>query len=291
MTRDQTPRELLVIILDEPDRLQPVLQGLYEAHVPGATVLESWGGYTAHSWLEDIGLGGFARLFHQGESKQKTIMAVMDSALVEGAIAATEKAVEGFGRPHSGFLFSIPLSHTVGLHKRKQPDVVAEPVVSELDVRIRKMPVREASEHIESDLVIVQSNASLAEINREMLKAPSSHVAAVVSRENHLIGLVTLRQLADHVFFGIMPELFFSEVHDRERAEEFGRMTTVRSASDIMIDPVAVHADDPINEAFRLMHEHELSGLPMVNDSNNVVGFISLLELLELVQRQEFNYE
>lgn len=289
MAREQKPRELLVVILDEEERLQDLLTSLYNVGVPGATVLNSVGGYTTHSWLEDIGLSGIARLFHQKEIEQRMVFAVMDSDLIDRAIAAAEEVVEGFGRPHSGFLFTLPVSHTVGLFKRPQPAPVTPPIVTDTDVQVRDMPIAQAAQLIESGQIVVPSNASLADIIKAMSKNPSTHVAAVVSRENHLIGLVTLRDLADRVFFGIMPELFFSEVSDRTRAEEFGKMSTDRSASDFMIDPVAVHMDDPVSEAFRLMHTNNLSGLPVVDDNNHVVEFVGLMELLELVLTREEN--
>ncbi len=287
MAREQSSRELMVIILEEDDRLQALLEGLYDAGVPGVTVIDSVGGYRTHSWLEDIGLGGIANLFQGRNNTQTMLFSVMEADIVDGAIAAAEQAVGGFGRPKSGILFTIPVGRTVGLYKRKEPQPETKPYVSELDVRIRDMPVKEAADLIKSDIITIPANASMFEVVIAMRENPSTHVAAVVSREEHLLGLVTLRLLADHVFFGIMPELFFSEVIDQEQAEEFGRMSSVRSVSDCMMPPVAVHASDPVREAFRIMHENKLSGLPIIDDENHVVGCLSLLELLTLVIKEE----
>jgi len=287
VTRKQTSRELLVIILEDAGLLQVVLQKLYDAGVTGVTVIDSVGGYRTQSWLKDIGLGGIVNLFQNRDNAQKMLLSVMESDLVDGAIAAAEQAVDGFGRPESGILFTIPIGHTVGLYKRKVPKVESEPFVSELDVRIRDMPVKQAADFISSDVVTIPSNASMSEVVMAMQKNPSTHVAAVVSREDHLLGLVTLRSLADHVFFGILPELFFSEVFDQEQAEEFGKMSKVRSVSDCMIPPISVHASDSVREAFRRMHKNKLSGLPIIDDYNHVVGFLGLLELLTLVINKE----
>lgn len=283
MVREQTSRDLMVIILEDEDRLQALLQGLYDVGVPGVTVVDSVGGYRTHSWLEDIGLGGIANLFQSRNNTQKMLLSVMEHDVVDGAVAAAEQAVGGFGRPESGILFTIPVGHTVGLYKRKKPPLETEPFVSDLDVRIRDMPVKQAADLIKSDIVTIPANASMFEVVNAMKENPSTHVAAVVSREEHLLGLVTLRSLADHVFFSIMPELFFSEVFDQERAEEFGRMSGVRSVSDCMMPPVAVRASDPVREAFRIMHENQLSGLPIVDGDNHVIGCLGLLELLTLV--------
>ena len=286
MAREQTSRELMVIILEDEDRLQALLQGLYDAEVPGVTVIDSVGGYRTHSWLEDIGLGGIANLFQSRANTQKMLLSVMEGDSVGGAIAAAEQAVGGFGRPESGILFTIPVGRTVGLYKRKKPQPDTEPYVTDVDVRIRDMPVKQAADLIKSDVVTIPSNASVFEAVIAMQKTPATHVAAIVSREAHLLGLVTLRSLADHVFFSIMPELFFSEVFDQERAEEFGKMSNVRSVSDCMMPAIAVHASDSVREAFRIMHENQLSGLPIIDDDNHVVGCLNLLELLTLVIKE-----
>jgi CBS domain-containing protein len=287
MVREQTPRELMVIILDDASRLQAVLKGLYDAGVPGVTVLDSAGGYRTHSWLEDLGLGGIANLIQNRDRSQRMILTVMEQDLIDGAIAAAEQAVDGFGRPDSGLLFTIPVGYTVGLFKRESSQDLSEPVVSRLDVQIRDMPVKQAAALIKSDVVTVSSNATIAEGVLAMEKNSSTNVAAVVSREDHLLGLVTLRSLADHIFFGIMPELFLGEVFDQEHAEKFSKMTNVHIVSDCMTPPISVHAEDPVRTAFRLMHENELSGLPIVDDDNHVIAFLSLRELLALVIREE----
>ena len=292
VARKQSSRELLVIILEDADRLQVLLEKLYDAGVTGVTVVDSVGGYRTQSWLKDIGLAGIVSLFQSRDNAQKMLLSVMESDLADSAIAAAEQAVGGFGRPESGILFTIPIRHTVGLYKRKDPPVESEPFVSNLDVRVRDMPVRQAADLIKSDVVIVPANAGMSEVVNAMQKNPSTQVAAVVSREDHLLGLVTLRSLADHVFFGIMPELFFSEVFDQEQAEEFGKMSKVRSVSDCMIPPIAVHASNSVREAFRLMHKNKLSGLPIIDDDNHIVGFLGLLELLTLViNKEDVTYE
>ena len=292
MVRKQSSRELLVIILEDADLLQVLLQKMYDAGVTGVTVIDSVGGYRTQSWLKDIGLGGIVNLLQNRDNAQKMLLSVMESDLVDSAIAAAEQAVGGFGHPESGILFTIPIGHTVGLYKRKATQIEAEPSISDLDVRIRDMPVRQAADIIKSDVVTVPANAGISEVVSAMQKSPSTQVAAVVSREDHLLGLVTLRLLADHVFFGIMPELFFSEVFDQEKAEEFGKMSNVRSVSDCMIPPISVHASNSVRDAFRLMHKNQLSGLPIVDDDNHVVGFLGLLELLTLViKKEDVTYE
>lgn len=279
----QTEQVLMIIILDDLSRLPGLIEKLYEAGVPGLTVMNSAGGRKTQSWLADVGLGGLARLFQSHESAQRTLLCLMPAAQLDAAIAAAEQAVGGFGRENSGVLFTIPVVRSLGLEKRiLPPTTTTKPEVSREDRVFREYPVAKALELQEIQPVIVPANASLEEVAAALLESPAAHVAAVVSSSEHLLGLVTLRGLADRIFLGIMPELFVKEIHDREQALAFSAMTKVRSVADFMIEPVSVQEHDPVSKAFKLMHEHQLSGLPVVDKQNHVIGFLSLLELLAL---------
>ena len=291
---DDETYELLVIILDDLERLPALLEALRDAGVSGSTLFDSIGGYRASTWLDEIGLSGIRKMFGAAEElKRRTLLAVVESEKIDGAIAAAEQAVGGFGRPDSGILFTIPITRVLGLHKRprtEESETIPVPDLAEL--AIREMPVSEAAKLLPIEPVVIDAGASLLEAVAAMSKSPSAHVAAVISSTGHLLGLVTLRNLADHIFFGIMPEVFYGEVTtDMDRSLDFGEMANVHNIADLMIDPVSVHASDTVGQAFRLMHMHNLSGLPIVDDNNHVVGFVGMLELLDLILKESTNHE
>ncbi len=291
---DDETYELLVIILDDLERLPALLEALRDAGVSGSTLFDSIGGYRASTWLDEIGLSGIRKMFGAAEElKRRTLLAVVENEKIDGAIAAAEQAVGGFGRPDSGILFTIPITRVLGLHKRPRTEEFETiPVPDLAELAIREMPVSEAAKLLSIEPVVVNSGASLLEAVAAMSKSPSAHVAAVISRTGHLLGLVTLRNLADHIFFGIMPEVFYGEVTtDMDRSLDFGEMANVHNIADLMIDPVSVHASDTVGQAFRLMHMHNLSGLPIVDDNNHVVGFVGMLELLDLILKESTNHE
>jgi len=277
--------ELLVIILDDLEKLPHLLESLTAAGVSGATLLDSIGGHRASTWLSEIGLSGLMRMFGTTELKRRTLLAVLDAAKLDAAIAAAEQAVGGFGRPNSGILFTVPISRVVGLQKRQRSEKSeTEPAVSSLDKSIRKMPVSEADKLLQIEPVLIPAGASLSDAVRAMRKSPSAQVGAVISPTGHLLGLVTQSALADHLFFSIIPELFYAaDVNSIDASMDFGKMANVHDISDIMIEPVAVQATDTVEKAFRLMHTHHLTGLPVVDEQAHVTGFVGLLELLELV--------
>jgi CBS domain-containing protein len=63
-----------------------------------------------------------------------------------------------------------------------------------------------------------------------------------------------------------------------------GRPTgaTILTVADIMtLDPVVIRADAPLEEAERLMRDRRISGLPVVDDFERLVGVISRTDLLD----------
>jgi CBS domain-containing protein len=291
--RDQSRYELLVIILDDLDRLPDLMASLFDAGVTGVTLFDSIGGYRVSNWLDEIGLSGLGKMFGASELRRRTLLAVVEEERVDGAVAAAEQAVGGFGRPNSGVLFTLPITRAIGMHKRPRSEASETLPAPDLeDLSIRDLPVSEAAKMLDIQPVTVPSGASLMEAIDALNQSPSAHVAAVVSRTGHLLGLVTLRRLADHGFFGITPEVFYGEVTtDMDRSLDFGEMANVHNISDLMIDPVSVHDSDTVKQAFRLMHQHDLTGLPIVDDNNHVVGFVGLLELLDLILKKQSAHE
>ena len=94
------------------------------------------------------------------------------------------------------------------------------------------------------------------------------------------MGLLALQALADNLFFHILPEEFLSEVTDLERVMQFAEKSRMRTAADAMQEAVWVKRGETVKEAFRRMHEHHLSGLPVVDERYHLIGYINLLGLL-----------
>jgi CBS domain-containing protein len=63
----------------------------------------------------------------------------------------------------------------------------------------------------------------------------------------------------------------------------------MRTAADAMQEPVWVKSGDTVKDAFKRMHEHRLSGLPVVDDQYQVVGYINLLEVMAACLRESQN--
>ena len=113
-----------------------------------------------------------------------------------------------------------------------------------------------------------------------MLAKPGVNVACVTSADGVLKGLLPLNVLTDDLFYHILPEEFISEVSDMEKMMDFAQRNRVRSAEDAMQEPVWVKLDDTVKDAFVLMHQHKLPGIPVIDGTYQVVGYINQLELL-----------
>ena len=282
---------LLVVILNDLSVLPDLLKHWQEIGVP-ATLLQSRGAYKTSSWLERVGLSMLGRAFETEEIEQRTLMSVIeDDELLERAIAEAERVVGGFDRPHSGLLFVLPVGRALGLKKRHRPsaeELIASPTLEtalgELE-RIRCVPVSEVLAVHDLQPAIVQPEDTLLDVAHKMLDHTNVTLACVVNEEGRLVGIVRLLAIANDLFMQLMPEEFLHELSELEEAFEYAERFKHRRAADVMEEAVAVQANDTIRTAFARMHDHKLPGLPVVDETNHVIGYINLLEMLALVAR------
>lgn len=281
---------LLVVILDDLKPMPDLLQALQAIGVPGITILQSVGGYRVSSWLNRVGLGALDRLFETEEVRRRTLLAAIeDDELLERAIAEAERVMGGFDRPRSGLLLVLPVVQVRGLHKVQPRSVSGQlpPAVQPDWLVQRDTPVEVVLNILDLKPTIVQPDIPLDQVAHAMLDQCNVHVACVVAEDGRLVGLLNLSNLADDLFFHIMPEEFFSEVTDLEHVMRYAEKSRIRTAADAMQPPVWVKRQDTVKDAFKRMHEHGLSGLPVVDDRYHVVGFINLLELLAVCFKRQ----
>lgn len=281
---------LLMVILDDLSCLPDLLQAWREIGVPGTTIVESVGARRGETWLGKAGLTGLDRLFDAKELRRRTLWVVIEEdKLLAQAVAEAERVVGGFERPESGLLLVLPVSQTKGLRKVEQKPLQQElpPAVRPDWLVLRDTPVEEAAVILDLKPTVVSPDTPLDEVADAMLTHPNVHVACVVAEDGRLVGLLGLRALADDIFFHIMPEEFLSEISDLDKVMQFAGKSAMRSASDAMEEPVWVKRGETVREAFKRMHEHKLSGLPVVDEQYHVVGYINLLELLAICLKRD----
>ena len=278
---------ILQIILDDTSFLPDLLQVWREIGVSGTTIIKSVGGYRTSTWLSKVGLGAIDKIFENKEIQRRTLFAIIEEdELLEQAIAEAERIVGGFDRPNSGVLMVLPVTKTKGLYKEKPkpPLEQSPPALRSNWMKLRDTPIEDIDDIMRLEPTIVDTKATLTEVAQEMLTHPSVHVACVVADDGRLVGLISLRTLADDLFFHILPEEFIAKSTDIKKTMSFADKTRILTAEDAMISPVWVKCGETVKDAFKRIHENELPGLPVVNDTYHVIGYINLLELLAICQ-------
>ena len=276
---------LLIIILDDLSLMPELLQTWKAIGVPGATILESAGAYRASTWLSRVGLGAIDRLFEAEEVRRRTLLVAIETdELLAQAITEAERVVGGFDRPDSGLLLVLPVVQVRGLHKvQPKPRQEAPPRAVRPEWMVRRdTPVEVVAETLNLQPSIVGLDTPLDEVAEAMLAHPRVHLICVVNDRQRLVGILDQRTLADDLFFRIMPEEFLSEVTDLEQAMLFAERSAMRTAGDAMHEPVWVKRGETVKDAFKRMHEHDLPGLPVVDERYRVTGYINLLELMAI---------
>lgn len=276
---------LLLVILNDIGVLPDLLDVWREIGVPGTTILQSAGGHASRNWLSRVGLGAINNLFEAKEVETRTLMAVFDDEkLLAQAIAEAERIVGGFDRPNSGVMFVLPVSQAIGVYKASlpPPQKVSPPALRSDWSILRDTPVESVDSLLGLEATIVSAETQLEDVAQAMLARPKVHLASVVAEDGRLIGLLKLGELADNMFFHILPEEFLSEITDLEKLMDYADKTRMLTARDAMIPPVWIKRGETVTEAFRRMHDNKLPGLPLVDERYRVIGYINLLELLSL---------
>jgi len=285
---------MLQIILDDTKFLPDLLQVWREIGVSGTTIMKSVGGYRTSTWLSKVGLSAIEHIFETKEIQRRTLIAVIESdELLAQAIAEAERVVGGFERPNSGVLIVLPVAQTKGFYKAKPkpPQELSPPALRPDWMVLRDTPIERVDAIMGLEPTIVSSDASLNDVAQAMLANPNVHVACVVAEDDRLVGLISLKTLADDLFFHILPEEFIAESTDIEKMMGFANKTRILIAGDAMIPPVWVKHGETVKNAFKRMHTKELPGLPVVDDRYHVIGHINLLELLALCLEKKENHD
>ncbi|MFV9675543.1 MAG: CBS domain-containing protein, partial [Anaerolineales bacterium] len=202
--------------------------------------------------------------------------------LLAQAVAEAERVVGGFDQPDTGLLMVLPVVEAKGLVKAPvpPPQKTSPPAIRPGWKVQRDTPVEEVDAILNLEPTIVRADTPLDEVAQAMLASPNVHVACVVNEEGRLLGLLGLRALADDLFFHILPEEFLSEATDLEHVMEFAKKSGMRTAEDAMREAIWVKVGETVKDAFKRMHDHRTSGLPVVDNRYQIVGYINLLELM-----------
>ena len=276
---------LLIVILDNLKPLPDLLAAWREIGVPGVTLLESAGAHRVGTWLSQVGLTTIDQLFESGELRRRTLLAAIDDdRLLDRAVAEAERLVGDFEQPGTGVWLVVPLARAGGLHKVRPEAIVESPAPTRgrQGVELRDTQVGDLPDVLQLEPATVSPSAPLDEVARAMLLRPYVHVACVVAEDGCLVGLLSLHTVVDNLFLRVLPEELLAEIGDLDDVMQFAQISHMRTAADAMQEPAGLRPSDTVKEAFKRMHESHLPGLPVLDESNHVIGYVSLMTLLEV---------
>ncbi len=276
--------QLLMIILNDAKYLPELLHAWRNVGIPGSTILSSAGGHRTRNLFSRIGLNALDNLFERKEVEGKTLLATFDDEkLLAKAIGEAERVVGGFDRPDSGLLMVIPVTQALGIYKAPPKEESAPPPALRSNWTVmRETPIETLNEMMDLEPTIVNLDTPLEKVASAMIEHPRVHVASVVAKDGRLVGLLSLRTLANSLFFNILPEEFISDITDIEKMMDFASRTRRRTAEDAMKPAVWIKKGEAVKDAFIRMHDNELPGLPLVDERYHVIGYINMLELIGL---------
>ena len=116
---------LILLVLNNPDKLEDLLIAWEESGVQGATVLFSTGlGRIRQmdAWRDDMPLIPSLRDFYEvPENMNRTVFTVVNTeAQVDSVVEATEKVVGDLDENESGLLLVLPVARSYGAEKKKE---------------------------------------------------------------------------------------------------------------------------------------------------------------------------
>lgn len=111
----------LLYVLDDPDKLDAVLDAWRSAGAGGVTIIESSGIYRRQLHGKHVPMRfGFERLMERAERGNYTLLTfVPDEATVQRCADAVEHVVGALSQPNTGILVAWPLTFERGLNKQR----------------------------------------------------------------------------------------------------------------------------------------------------------------------------
>ncbi len=107
--------KLLFVVLNSAEKLEEVLEGLVEAGVTGATVVDSIG--MGHL-LESVPLfAGVRGMFRSAHARNHVIFSVIDDALAAEVMKVMEQVLDCSHAKGSGIAFTVPVDSAIGIGK------------------------------------------------------------------------------------------------------------------------------------------------------------------------------
>ena len=144
------------------------------------------------------------------------------------------------------------------------------------EILLSEVNAKDVCRLIVKDASTVQANSSIDDILKKMIKNLNTRNVYVVDNDSKVLGSIKFSSLIVHMF------PFSSIGHNVELSRE-GLVNYKKSlvAMDLMNPkPTFAKESDKLPYIIKLMNEKNISELPIVNSSNQVIGEINFMEII-----------
>ena len=105
---------LLIMVVNDPEKVDEILSGFLEIGITGATIINSEG--MGRVLSHDIPIfAGLQTLISRSRPQNRTIFSVVEDEKVDPAVALLQEVCGELATPATGIAFTIPLDRVVGL--------------------------------------------------------------------------------------------------------------------------------------------------------------------------------
>jgi CBS domain-containing protein len=136
-------------------------------------------------------------------------------------------------------------------------------------------------EWMSSDVITITPETTLPEAHQIMTNEEIRRLP-VVDKDGHLVGIVTI---------GDIRSAEPSPATSLSIWEMNYLLTTLKVEKIMTRHPRTIRADATIGEAARMMLEHRVSGLPVVDENHRVLGIITESDIFSMVVLHEWSTE
>lgn len=141
-------------------------------------------------------------------------------------------------------------------------------------------PVKQVIQRNRAEPIVVVESTPVTALPAVMALNRDCHTIAVVNGAGVLVGVIPVDVVVQHLLVHLMPAEFLKDVMEPERAAELAKEQHARTAGDLMDPPVSIVEEETVREAFHVLHQAGLQGVPVVDENQRVTGYLGLLQLL-----------
>ncbi|GAA0179691.1 hypothetical protein SH2C18_25210 [Clostridium sediminicola] len=109
--------QLLVMVLNDVNKIDDLLLEFSKSNINGATVIDSHGMATVlYETHKDIALfGSLKMLLNEKRPFNKTIFTILSDVKINIALKCIRKVVGDLNKPNVGIVFTVPVNHVEGI--------------------------------------------------------------------------------------------------------------------------------------------------------------------------------